>query len=721
MFLVPVVAVPPATAQATCAPAAGAQPAPAVVEGNPEVAIVGRGFGHGVGLSQEGAQGAAQQGCNEREILAVYYPGAPVRTRPSPDVVRLGFGPRWTSSHYTTGTSPVTWTLVPCVVSSSSCDRSTAGPPQQPAGATWRVTVTASGGYSVQRQVRSTGSSGQTIYSYEPVWSGGDRFAELRVDHHGRDVQVHRNASPTSSPTWRVRWGTTVFDTITESSGATMFVVQHIRAADGVPAMERYLWGLAEVPNLWEPAAQRAQAVAARSYAHSITSAGSRFDSCRCDLLPSTADQHYTGAAKEDEDARFGLRWRDAVTATRDVIVTTSSGAPMTAYYSASHGGMSESGEAAQFGNRGDRAHLRAIDTAGWESVRTNLDGGVSQKLYPGVRGTWRAWYRPLTESDLVARVRASSSLRSQVSACGFTPTALVDARVVSVGPGGQPAAWRDREAPANLPDGVKVVLGDGGSRTCDVWASGNTFRSVVQVPSPTFTIRLGRALSNGGTPVTGDVDGDGQLDVGWFKDGAWAWRTAAGADQRFSYGMQGDTPVVGDWNGDGHDTVGVRRGNRWLLTDTERGGDGRATHDFRFGTASMRPLVGDFNSDGRDSVAVVDGNRWYLTSRLPATPGTDPVAAATTTYGRAGWTPVTGNWDGIGGDGIAMRDGTRWYLAERPTASVADRVQAYGSASARPLRHTAGAGFVVVQGIRFLVSGSTTTDRADRVVEFEG
>jgi stage II sporulation protein D len=38
----------------------------------------GRGFGHGVGLCQFGAEGQAKAGRSAEEILATYYPGATV-------------------------------------------------------------------------------------------------------------------------------------------------------------------------------------------------------------------------------------------------------------------------------------------------------------------------------------------------------------------------------------------------------------------------------------------------------------------------------------------------------------------------------------------------------------------------------------------------------------------------------------------------------------------
>ena len=40
----------------------------------------GRGFGHGVGLCQFGAEGKAQRGWRGEQILGAYYPGAKLTT-----------------------------------------------------------------------------------------------------------------------------------------------------------------------------------------------------------------------------------------------------------------------------------------------------------------------------------------------------------------------------------------------------------------------------------------------------------------------------------------------------------------------------------------------------------------------------------------------------------------------------------------------------------------
>jgi stage II sporulation protein D (peptidoglycan lytic transglycosylase) len=54
------------------------------------VKVVGRGWGHGVGMSQWGAHGLAQQGASYVDILTHYYSGTTVGTSPEPDRVRVG-------------------------------------------------------------------------------------------------------------------------------------------------------------------------------------------------------------------------------------------------------------------------------------------------------------------------------------------------------------------------------------------------------------------------------------------------------------------------------------------------------------------------------------------------------------------------------------------------------------------------------------------------------
>jgi stage II sporulation protein D len=59
-----------------------------------ELVIVGAGFGHGVGMSQEGALGYAQKGISHRAILAHYYSGTTIGAAPAGARVRVLIGRR---------------------------------------------------------------------------------------------------------------------------------------------------------------------------------------------------------------------------------------------------------------------------------------------------------------------------------------------------------------------------------------------------------------------------------------------------------------------------------------------------------------------------------------------------------------------------------------------------------------------------------------------------
>jgi SpoIID/LytB domain protein len=64
---------------ASATEASGAEPRRAVetwpVAGSSAITVTGHGFGHGHGLSQYGALGAAQQGLAWQQIVEFYYPG----------------------------------------------------------------------------------------------------------------------------------------------------------------------------------------------------------------------------------------------------------------------------------------------------------------------------------------------------------------------------------------------------------------------------------------------------------------------------------------------------------------------------------------------------------------------------------------------------------------------------------------------------------------------
>src|SRR5262245_28166750 len=101
---------PAGSAAASCPSSAGRQiaNAPDPVPREP-IVFRGHGLGHGLGMSQYGAQGAARLGCGYRRILTTYYQGAHVATAamPSTVTVRMTENTRWAWVDSLTGS--VTW------------------------------------------------------------------------------------------------------------------------------------------------------------------------------------------------------------------------------------------------------------------------------------------------------------------------------------------------------------------------------------------------------------------------------------------------------------------------------------------------------------------------------------------------------------------------------------------------------------------------------------
>jgi hypothetical protein len=116
-----------------------------------------------------------------------------------------------------------------------------------------------------------------------------------------------------------------------------------------------------------------------------------------------------------------------------------------------------------------------------------------------------------------------------------------------------------------------------------------------------------------GGTPLSGDWNGDGISTPGWFKDGRFTLvsRHGRSPDISFIFGRGTDIPVTGDWNGDGRTTIGVVRDGTWLLRNANSRGP--ASHSFLYGRPTDTPVTGDWNRDGRTTIGVVRDGTWLL------------------------------------------------------------------------------------------------------------
>ncbi|NYJ02422.1 SpoIID/LytB domain protein [Nocardioides thalensis] len=254
------------------------------------VKLEGRGYGHGRGMSQYGAQGAASQhGKKWRGIVGFYYPGTEIgdvggkikiliTADTTDDVVvrdrsRLRLKAR--------GMDPV--------------------PLDRRGARQWRLSPTSSGATLAVltdrwRTVRQVGHNAQ--------FSAG-----------GRPVAL---VTPSGDARYRGALRSAGRDTI------------------NVVALEHYLRGVVprEVPALWHPQAVRAQSVAARTYA----AFERRAHTGRYDLCDTTDCQVYGGVADEHPASD------DAIEATSGKVVTKG-GAPIFSQFSSSNGGWTVKGD----------------------------------------------------------------------------------------------------------------------------------------------------------------------------------------------------------------------------------------------------------------------------------------------------------------------------------------------------------------------------------------
>lgn len=291
-----------------------------VVPKGATIAIHGRGFGHGHGMSQYGAQGAAKQGLSTSQILGFYYPhtnpghmGGSVRVlitenigRPTRVVARPGLQVR----DLTKGTT----THVPTHGHASKAT-------------VWRM---------------SGGANGATKVSYRTA--GWHVWRTLKGDGEFRSTKA---ALTLVLPQGRVTYRGTLRSMGRISKTTHRITVNKV-------SLEGYVRGVVprEMPASWKPAALRAQAVAARTYAayEVRNSTDPRFNLC-----DDSSCQVYGGRTAY-------VTSTDKATAATAGHVRTYQGQPAFTQFSASNGG--ELAPAAQPYLVGKRDHYdtKAID-----------------------------------------------------------------------------------------------------------------------------------------------------------------------------------------------------------------------------------------------------------------------------------------------------------------------------------------------------------------------
>lgn len=285
------------------------------------ISFSGKGYGHGVGMSQIGARGLALAGDTATAIVNYYYPGSEVMALTDDQILRVNIGHQLTSASLKSDTPGMSLQLI-------------SGDGTEPQylsvlAAKDSVRLSVSG-----KQVAITTTQVGVTTKLIPIdqltirWSGTRYLA-------GLDSVLSLTHT---KKTTRYRYGQIQVKVIKDAKlGNRLAIVNQVRLHD------EYLWGISEVPSSWPAAALEAQAIASRSYA--MSKVGNVQKRCDCELFSSISDQNFAGYAKEAE-LRWGQFWKAAVTRTSVTETTgltvTRNEAPIRTYFGSSTGGVTE-------------------------------------------------------------------------------------------------------------------------------------------------------------------------------------------------------------------------------------------------------------------------------------------------------------------------------------------------------------------------------------------
>ncbi len=266
------------------------------------VTFYGRGYGHGVGMSQYGARGRALAGQLAPAILAHYYPGTTLGTTSASTLVRVlvlsGLAASSAKPAVVTGRGGV-WTI-DAIAGTFPADARLLLAPTAPGASTWAARVVSSAGAPL---AAATISSGLVVRPAATT-------TLLELTSKASASNVYRGEL-------RIRLTTTV--TVVNAVGLDLYV------RGVVPA---------EMPASWPVEALKAQAIAARSYAlyrlHPMTGS--------YDLYDDTRSQVYRGRNAETTITNA------AVTATAGQTLLRGS-TPVNALYHSADGGWTENNE----------------------------------------------------------------------------------------------------------------------------------------------------------------------------------------------------------------------------------------------------------------------------------------------------------------------------------------------------------------------------------------
>ena len=379
--------------------------------------FTGSGYGHGVGMSQIGARAKALAGESATAILNYYYSGTKVETATDSQILRINIGHLLKSTKVRSDSTGAKLQLFAGALSETQTAEALLTLPSK---TTLNIDLASNHlNVSTTRGSKTTQITNGKIFTLR--WSG-TRYME------GTPAVVSVTANTLVN---KYRYGQIQFRVIKDKLlGNRLAIINSVRLQD------EYLWGIGEVPSSWPFAALQAQAIASRTYA--LAKSLRIRTACNCHLYGSISDQSFVGFSKESE-AIYGQFWKSAVDSTVGQIITYD-GLPITAYFTSSTGGATETSE-------------HAWGTATPYTLSVSDTASADIKLNPN----FATWSRQVNQS---------------VIASAFLLPDVVSLQVLSLNPVGTVD-----QIQATSSTGATAIL------------TGETFRSRSKLPSAWFSI----------------------------------------------------------------------------------------------------------------------------------------------------------------------------------------------------------------------------------------
>ncbi|MDX6285635.1 MAG: hypothetical protein QOG53_1120 [Frankiales bacterium] len=569
------------------------------IPGAGTIRMSGHGWGHGRGMSQQGAYGAAAvKHLSATEILSFYYAHTSAGAIGNPTIrVKLTEA----AANYVDALKP-TGSGAAVQIHDSGSTQYTGNLPD---ATKYRFTA-GSSGVTVSRW---TGSSWQLLTLGGHSWFPGP-------------VNINFLSNPAPAGRTRVLLPNGVerdyrgyLRVVYNGSGSL--------TTTSVATMDEYLRGVVprESPSSWPMAALQAQAAAARSYAqYKRQHAGS----ASYDICDSTSCQVFKGVR---EVSAGGTVTNLETNNTNNAVTSTSGsvriyqGQAIFAEYSSSNGGWTTDGGSPYLIARPDPYDgMVSSSTHSWQA---SVPASALESRYPAIgnlrrirvtsrdgNGQWggrvlsavlegSAGSVTVTGSDVYKAYSwptYSKGMKSSWWQLFPIPTNDFDGNMRS-----DFVIWRPSEATFYIKDQQNVPLGHSGdvAMPADYNGDGKVEAAVYNPSTHRWYIPGRESVAygiSGDIPVAGDFDGNGAADIAVWRPSSGTWYVLG--MPTVAWGIKTDIPVPADYNGDGTTDIAVWRPStgRWYVKDR---------NSVAYGVPKDVPVPGDYNGDGSADFAV--------------------------------------------------------------------------------------------------------------------